>query len=76
MVAEIVKRFKGKSAIDGEKVNLCIARYYAELAITTHPWNGVLVTTEQARALARNQGKRNLAFPKGLQEEQARLKSV
>jgi hypothetical protein len=49
--------------------NLCVVRFYANLPLSLHPWNGVLVTTAQARHLPKTNAKRELAFPFDLQRE-------
>jgi hypothetical protein len=69
LIKLIVDRYNGKSVIDKNDENLCVVRFYANLPVSLHPWNGVLVTTAQARHLPKSVVKRELAFPFDLQRE-------
>jgi hypothetical protein len=70
LVHEIVERFCGVSAIDGSREeSMCIVRYFVDLPLHEHPWNGVLVTSQQARQLARSDEKRGAVFPEHFQAE-------
>src|SRR3990167_3707389 len=68
-VKSIVERFKGSLHQD-----LCIVRYFPDLALDTCPWNAVLVTTSQARRLPRDMEKRMHRFPIEIQREMMKHK--
>ena len=52
-VEAIVKRFGNTSAFLNGTGPLCIVRYDPDIALSCCPWNGVLVTAEQAQRLPR-----------------------
>ena len=73
-VRSIVERFGGASAMDGSATtagDMRVVRYFPELALDTCPWNGVLVTAQQARHMPHNRERRQKQFPAALQEEMA-----
>lgn len=67
-IQQIYQRYHGRSALSSSSSNLCIVRFYSDLPIGEHPWNAVLVTSQEARQLPRSPCKRAAAFPHALQQ--------
>jgi hypothetical protein len=65
----ILRQFGGRSALSHASSNLCIVRYFPDLPLSVYPWNAVLVTAPEARALPRRLlALRQSAFPASIQE--------
>jgi hypothetical protein len=64
-VRSIMERFGKVSVLDGSTEDLCVVRFFLDEC----PWNGLLVTSRQARHLPRERERRLQQFPAALQEE-------
>lgn len=67
-VRDIITRYDGCSALSGKDGDLTIVRYFLSLSLDAYPWNAVIVTTQEARRLPKNQDRRQLMFPVDVQE--------
>lgn len=69
MIRAIVQRFGNRSAFMCGEGELCCVRYDCNVPIFDNPWNGIIVTVDQARRLPKKRERRMQAFPNWLQSE-------